>query len=465
MTTINFTLHEHQQVAKNFILNNPYCGLFLDCGAGKTLTTLSALQEIDPKGHVLIVAPKNVAKFSWANEISKWEFPFRTVNLIVNQNGKELTPKAKKELYAQIPDQPPSIYFINRDMFPKLLDNCPQYNNKPCWWFPTVILDELQSFKSPTSRRFKLLKQIRPLCERVIGLTGTPAPNGLLDLWSQIYAFDQGARLGKNISAYKATFFRPTMYVQNRPVQWEPLPGAEEEIYRRISDIVISLKTPGLKMPDITYNDICVPMAKNESQLYKTLLKEKVLQLTEDVEIMPSNAAVLQGKLSQMASGAIYVEEGSHDYIKIHENKLDALDHIIQTTGSPILVAYNFFSDLDMIKQRFPGATEFNGTGQMYQDWNDGKIPVMCIHPKSTGLGLNFQDGGHTLVWYTLPWSLEDYIQTNARIYRQGQKYPVVIHHLLSRGTIDVKILAAIQSKDMTEQRLLDALRYAISED
>lgn len=464
MITINFTLHDHQQIAKDFILNNPYCGLFLDCGSGKTLTTLSALGDIDPKGHVLVVAPKNVAKFSWTNEINKWNFPFRTVNLIVNEKGKELTPKAKKELYAQIPDTPPSIYFINRDMFPKLLDNCPKYNGKPCWWFPNVILDELQSFKSPTSQRFKLLKSIRPLCQRVIGLTGTPAPNGLLDLWSQVYAFDMGQRLGRTISAYKNTFFRPTLYVQNRPVQWEPLPGAENEIYRRISDIVISIQTPGIKLPDITYNNICVPMAQHEAKLYRTLMKDKVLTLGEDLEIMSANAAVLQGKLSQMASGAIYAEEGSHEYIVIHENKLDALEHIIQTTGSPVLVAYNFFSDLDMIKRRIPGAAEFDGTNDMYVAWNTGRIPIMCIHPKSTGLGLNFQEGGHTLVWYTLPWSLEDYIQTNARIYRQGQAHPVIIHHLLSKGTIDTKILAALESKDMTEQRLLDALRYAVAE-
>lgn len=462
---MNFTLHPYQQQTKDFIMTHPYCGLFLDCGAGKTLTTLSALQDINPRGHILIVAPKNVAKFSWSNEINKWGFQFPTVNLIVNEKGKELTPKAKKRLYEQIADSPPSMYFINRDMFPKLLKNCPEYKGKPCWWFTTLVLDELQSFKSYSSQRFKLLKEIRPLCQRVIGLTGTPAPNGLLDLWAQIYAFDQGERLGKNITSYRNTFFKPTMYVQNRPVKWEPLPGAEEEIYRRISDIVISIKTPGLDMPELIYNNITIPMGEDERKLYKTLLKDKVLTLGKDHEILPANAAVLQGKLSQMASGAIYVEEGSHEYIKIHENKLDALDHIIQTTGSPILIAYFFKSDLDMITKRFPDAVEFDRTNDMYTKWNSGQIPIMCIHPKSTGLGLNFQDGGHTLVWYTLSWSLEDYIQTNARIYRQGQKYPVVIHHLLSQGTVDMKILAALEDKDMTERRLLDALDYAISID
>ncbi|MBD5585261.1 MAG: ATP-dependent helicase [Clostridia bacterium] len=461
---MNFTLHPYQEQTKQFIMTHPYCGLFLDCGAGKTLTTLSALQDINPHGHILVVAPKNVAKFSWANEIRKWGFQFPTVNLIVNDNGKELSPKAKKLLYEQISDSPPSMYFINREMFPKLLTNSPTYKGKPCWWFPNLVLDELQSFKSYTSNRFKLLKEIRPLCQRVIGLTGTPAPNGLLDLWAQVYAFDQGERLGRNITAYRNTFFRPTMYVQNRPVKFEPLPGAEEEIYRRISDIVISVKTPGLNLPPIIYNNIVVPMGPDEKKLYRTLLREKVLSLSPNNEIVPANAAVLQGKLSQMASGAIYVEEGSHDYIKIHENKLDALDHIVQTTGSPILVAYFYQSDLDMITKRFPDAVAFDGTGRMYDDWNAGNIPLMCIHPKSTGLGLNFQEGGHTLVWYTLSWSLEDYIQTNARLYRQGQQYPVTIHHLLSEHTIDEKILSAVEMKDMTEQRLLDALQYAIQD-
>lgn len=444
------------------MLEHPYCGLFLDCGAGKTLTTLMALGELNPNGHVLVVAPKNVAKFSWSGEIEKWGLPFRTVNLIVNERGKEWTPKRKKELYEQIAEQPPSIYFINRDMFPKLLDKCPKYKNKPCWWFPTVILDESQSFKSNTSQRFKLMKKVRPVCQRVVELSGTPAPNGLMDLWSQIFILDQGERLGRTITWYREAFFRPIRFVQNRPVDWAPLPGAEEEIYRRIGDIVISIKTPGLKLPDVIYNDIVIPMAESEKKLYATLMKEKVLQLDGDHEVLPANAAVLQGKLSQMASGAIYVGEGSHEYVKIHENKLDALDHIVQTTGSPILVAYYYFSDLDMITKRFPQAVPFDGTDRMYKEWNQGKIPMMCIHPRSTGLGLNFQDGGHTLVWYTLSWSLEDYIQTNKRLYRQGQKNTVTIHHLISKGTIDTKILASLQAKDLTEKRLLDAVEYSL---
>lgn len=459
---MNFKLHEYQKIAKEFILSNPYCGLFLDCGAGKTLVTLDALHDINPNGHVLVVAPKNVAKFSWSNEIKKWNFPFRTVNLIVNEKGKELSPKAKKELYEQIPDQPPSVYFINRDMFSKLLKNCPQYNKKPCWWFPYVILDESQSFKSSTSQRFKTMRKVRPICQRVIELTGTPAPNGLMDLWSQVYIMDQGARLGQTITWYRENFFRPIRFVNNRPVDWAPLPGAEDEIYRRIGDIVMSIKTPGLKLPEITFNDIIIPMAEHEKKLYKTLLKDKVLQLDDQHEILPANAAVLQGKLSQMASGAIYINQGSHDYVKIHENKLDALEHIINTTGSPVLVAYYYFSDIDMILKRFPQAIAFDGTDKMYEDWNQGKIPVMCIQPRSTGLGLNFQDGGHTLVWYTLPWSLEDYIQTNKRLHRQGQTVPVTIHHLMSENTIDKKILASLIDKDMTEQRLLDALNYTL---
>ena len=283
-------------------------GLFLDVGFGKTLTTLATLLELAQKGelhgHILIIAPKAIARSTWIDEMAKWGIQAMTVSLIVNSKGKNLTKNKRLELYQEIETHKPAFYFINRELITDLVNW--HLDNKKKWPFPTVIIDELQSFKSYSSQRFKALKKIEPQITRFIGLTGTPVPNGLMDLWPEIYLMDGGARLGPNITAYRTTFFDPGLVVKNHVVSWNIKPGAEAEIYRRISDLVISVKNPNLKLPDVTYNDVYCYMTDDETALYKTLMKESVLELQnirgDSFLVEASNAAVLSAKLSQMAS-------------------------------------------------------------------------------------------------------------------------------------------------------------------
>lgn len=460
---LKIPFHDYQRIARRIILDQPYCGLFLDCGLGKTLITLAALYDLNPNSHVLIIAPKNVTKSTWLNEIKKWNIPIRTESFLMKENGKERTLKEMLELYKTVPTAPPTVYFINRDRVSHLVKHMPLINKKPVWYFPTVIIDEAQSFKSNTSERFKALKRVRPAIKRLIELTGTPTPKGLIDLWAEIYLLDMGQRLGPTITAYRQRYFHPTAVIKGHPVGWEPNPGVETEIYDRISDIVISIKNPNLQLPETTYHDAIVYMSNEEKDAYKQLLKTKVLDLDSGEQIIARSAGVLSAKLLQMASGTLYTDE-EHNFAAIHSRKLDMLEYIIENTGSPVLVAYWFQCDKKRITDRIPQAVVFNGTPDMLHNWNQKKIPVMLIHPASDGTGLNLQDGGHTLVWYTLSWSLEHYIQTNARIARQGQKEPVIIHRLITDGTIDEKCLCNLLNNDMSEQALLDAIALTLQE-
>lgn len=484
-------LEPYQKQAKNFVINTPSCGLFLQPGMGKTAITLSALHDLAQQraiyGHVLVIAPKNIARSTWIDEILKWDFNFRYKSLIVDENGKKLTKKQREELYVEALTAKPTIYFINRDLVKSLVDFYVDRDVKPNgqyrfsqgWIFKNIIIDELQSFKSYNSQRFTALKTIMPDVQRFIGLTGTPTPNGLEDLWSEIYLMDRGRRLGKNITTYRRTFFNTGRIVNGYPIEYIPKPGAEDEIYKRIKDIVISLKNTTLNLPPITYNDIYVHMTPSEQTLYKTFAKTQVLEVlgknNETVEIVASNAAILTAKLSQIASGAIYMESGAERstapvYKVIHEHKLDQLEYIVNNTDSPVLVAYHFKSDKDMICKRFnslkdaPDAVVFDGSPEMVHAWNDRKIPLMLIQPASAGFGLNLQSGGHTLVWYTISWSLEEYLQTIARLYRKGQPEPVIVHHLLTDKTIDKRILDRVIKKDANETNLLEAVRMALDD-
>lgn len=458
-------LHPYQEVAKNFIVTHPKCGLFLKMGMGKTLVTLKALEEIKPQGHILIVAPKNIARSTWLDEIAKWKIPVRTESLIVTEKGRPLTRQQRLELYKSIPDKPPSMWFINRELLPDLINNMPVINKKPVWYFPTVIIDELQSFKSYNSVRFKALKTVSPCITRFIGLTGTPTPKSLMDLWSEIYLMDGGKRLGKNITAYRNTFFNPGRIVNGYPVEWIPKPGAEEEIYRRIKDLVISIKNTNLKLPPITYNDINVYMSDSELKKYKKLAKTQVLNINEDTTVTAVNAGVLKLKLRQMASGALYIND-NHEYVVIHKQKCEQCEYIINNTDSPVIIAYYFKSDkemlIDYLQNAGIDARIFDGSPEMIKDWNARKIPVMLLQPASAGHGLNLQQGGSTLIWYTLPTSLEHYLQTIARLHRQGQTDPVVIHHIFAHDTIDASGLDLLDSKNMTEEKLISAVELAI---
>lgn len=462
-TDLHLPLHDYQKLAKELILTQPFCGLFLDCGFGKTLITLAAIYDLNPQGHVLVVAPKVIAASTWQKEIDKWKIPIRTKSLIVNEKGKPLSRKKRLERYAEVTTDPPTMYFINRELLPDLIDNMPKNEKgRPVWYFPIVILDEAQSFKSHTSLRFKKLKYVRPTISRLVELTGTPAPKSLMDLWAEIYLLDEGARLGRTITAYRNTYFTEGIHVNNFAVTWNLIPGMDRVIHDKVKDIVFSIKNPGIRLPDVTYNDICVDMDQSEYDMYKELMQEKVLNMGE-TEIMAANAGVLQAKLMQMASGTLYLDE-AHTVAVIHDKKLEILRHIIDTTGSPVLIAYWFNCDRDRILKAIPKAKAFDGSGQMQDEWNRGEIPAMLLHPASSGFGINLQDGGHTLVWYTVPWSLEMYLQTNARLARQGQKNPVVIHHILTEKTIDRKIVRALQQKDASEQALLEAVSLTVKE-
>ena len=484
-------LHDYQVVAKDFLINHPKAGLFLDVGFGKTLTTLVALQELGMtgrlQGHILIVAPKAIARSTWLDEMEKWNIRANTVSLIVNAKGKQLTRKKRIALYETIESTPPSFYFINQELLKDLIDW--HQNSKRRWPFPTVVVDELQGFKSYSSARFKALRSVFYDIERFVGLTGTPTPQGLMDLWAEICLMDDGYRLGNTVTEYRNTFFNPGLVINNNVVQWIPKYGAEPYIYNLIRDLVISVKNPNLKLPPVTYNNFTVYMSDEEEEIYKQFVKDKVLSIAvktetadddadtdanngeeavEEKEVNAANAAVLTAKLSQLASGTIYTEKGSKNYAVFHQHKLEALEYIINNTTSPVLVAYHFQSDKDQIVKYLTEkgilCKVLDGSPEMQKEWNEGKIPVMLLQPASAGHGINIQFGGHTLVWYTVSWSLENYIQTNGRLVRQGQKDPVVIHHLMTAKTIDSRILKTIERKDASEQALLEAVAATIEE-
>lgn len=455
-------LHNYQVYAKEFMLTHPFCGLFLQMGLGKTSIVLEALWEMDPHYHVLVIAPKTIARCTWINEIDKWNMGFRIQSLIVNQRGKQLSKQQREEIYDQIPSAPPTVYFINRDIVTKLVDRFPGKK----WPFKIVIIDESQSFKSYTAARFKALKSVRPSIERLVLLTGSPAPKGLMDLWAQIYLLDMGQRLGKNITQYRDTYFNPGLIVNGYPVTWYLKYGAEDAIYEKISDLVIAMRNTYITLPPLTFNPIKIDLEEDEYAKYQKLMKENVLEITEDMTVTAANAAVLSAKLSQMASGAIYTNAAKHEYEKIHEHKLEYCEYIINNTPGNVIIAYHYQSDKDMLLKYLTDhdmtPVVFDGSPEMERDWNQKKIPIMLLQPASCGFGVNLQEGGSTLIWYTLPWSLEEYEQTNARIYRQGQKDPVIIHQLMTNKTIDTKILKALETKNISQQKLISAVEATI---
>ena len=501
-------LHNYQRKCVDFIKTHPYCGLYLDMGLGKTLITLSALKELGEigqlNGHILIIAPKNIARSTWVDEIEKWQIPVTYKSLIVNDKGRSYSRAERLALYKTIPKTPPTMWFINRELLVDLIDNTDE------WYFPHVIIDESQGFKSHRSKRFEAMKRVRPFIERIIELSGTPAPNGPMDLWAQIWLMDTGQRLGKNITAYRNTFFRESRWNNGFAIDWEVLPGMESVIYQKISDLVISLKNTNLQLPPITYNNITVHMTDAEKKKYKKLLEDRVLNVDKDgisYQIAADNPAILTAKLSQLASGTIYLNDKDiledepdlnqtiftptapmqipqtapvvttnnnkeRNYSVLHEHKLEHCQYIVDNTDSPVLIAYHFKSDKAELLRYFKALYDnpntrsqkylieaFDGSPEMIRRWNNKEIPVMILQPASAGHGLNIQYGGHTLVWYTLPWSLEEYLQCNARIYRQGQTEPVVVHHLLTKGTIDTHILNVLNGKEEKEDALMEAVK------
>lgn len=350
--------------------------------------------------------------------------------------------------------QKADIYIINRENVDWLVNR----SGLP-FDYDMVVIDELSSFKSHRAKRFKSLMKVRPLVKRIVGLTGTPSSNGLMDLWAEFRLLDMGQRLGRFIGRYREDYFVPDKRNQQIVFSYKPRPGAEEAIYRQISDITISMKnTDYLKLPELVTNEISVKLSQNEMDYYQTLQRELVLPL-EGQEIDAVNAAALSNKLLQMAGGAVYGENGA--VVQMHDRKLDALEDLIEAaTGKPVLVAYWFKHDLERILNRFP-AEKLDSAGSIKR-WNEGKIPLAVIHPASAGHGLNLQAGGSTLVWFSLTWSLELYQQTSARLWRQGQKNTVVIHHIITKDTIDEDVIRSLKRKDKTQTALIEAVKARI---
>mgnify|MGYP000354072028 FL=1 len=442
-----FNLHNYQEYAKDFIVKNKKCGLFLDMGLGKTVTSLTAIDILMNDyldiGKVLVIAPKNVAENTWTDEVQKWEH-------LRGLKVKCISGTAVKRRKAL--DEEADIYTISRDNVVWLVDEL-----KKDWKFDTLIIDELSSFKNPSSKRFKKLKTVTPFFDRVIGLTGTPAPNSYMDLWSQIYLLDRGERLGKNITAFRRQFFNA--YSRGMYVEYELKEGAKEKIDDLISDICVSMKSKDylkdLKEPIII--DYKVKLDNKEFKLYRDMAKEAVAEVTEKDKVVALSAAVVTNKLLQMANGTVYGDDKKP--FKIHERKLETLDDILeQAQNENILVFYNFQSDLENILSKFPEAKKFEGSEDI-RNWNSGKIKMLLLHPASAGHGLNLQQGGSIIVWYGLTWSLELYLQANARLVRQGQKEVVRIYRLVTEHTVDERVIETLNGKKYKQDELLEKLK------
>lgn len=446
---MQYKAHEYQKFATQFILSNPIAAVFLEMGLGKSVITLTALFDLCLDQFlirkVLVIAPLRVARDTWPLEIEKWNhLDGLTYSVAVGTEGERLSALTK----------PADVYLINRENVDWLI-NKSGYS----FDFDMVVIDELSSFKSYQAKRFRSLLKVRPKVKRIVGLTGTPSSNGLMDLWAEFRLLDFGERLGRYITQYRMNFFVPDKRNQQIIFSYKPKPGAEDAIYRQIADITISMKSADfLQMPKCVINEVEVKLSENERTIYDELKREMVVSLGEE-EIDASNAATLSGKLLQMANGAIYNEEKS--VLHIHDRKLDALEDLIEgANGKPVLIAYWYKHDLNRIKQRFP-VREIQ-TSKDILDWNNGNISLAAIHPASAGHGLNLQSGGSTLIWFGLTWSLELYQQTNARLWRQGQTSTVIIHHIISKDTIDEDVMKALKKKEKVQGNLIDAVKARI---
>lgn len=444
---MNFSPHNYQSYAIDYIENHPIAAVLLDMGLGKTVISLTAIADLlfdSFEAHrILVVAPLRVARDTWPAEISKWQhLKHLTYAVAVG------TIKERKAALSAGAD----ITIINRENLGWLIDSSGYEFD-----YDMVIIDELSSFKNHKSKRFQSLMKVRPKVKRIIGLTGTPSSNGLMDLWAEFKLLDFGERLGRFITHYRNNYFIPDKRNGEIIYSYKPMPYAEDAIYRKISDITISMKsTDHLQMPELITSQYEVQLSEDEKQRYEELKADFILELPEG-EITAANAASLTGKLSQLANGAIYDDEGN--IVEFHDRKLDALEDIIESAnGKPLLVAYWFKHDLQRIKKRF--VVREIKTSKDIIDWNNGDIPVAVIHPASAGHGLNLQAGGSTLIWFGLTWSLELYQQTNARLWRQGQSSgTVVIEHIITKGTIDERILKALSLKEVSQNALIDAVK------
>lgn len=449
-------LHNYQLYGYKHILSHPYCGLFLDMGLGKTVTTLTAIQELMYYDleirNCLIIAPKRVAETVWSDEIDKWEhLKMLSISKIIGTEKKRIEAIKRKA----------DIYIISRDNVAWL---CAYWGGKRLP-YDMLVIDELSSFKSYKSLRFKSLRKARPYFKRVVGLTGTPAPNGLIDLWPQMFLIDRGERLERTITRYREKYFREGRKNGNIVYKYELLGGSEQQIHDAIKDICVSMKGEDyLDMPDRVDNFIHLHLTPELQKQYNDFEKEHVLELANSSDISVLNAASLSNKLLQFANGAIYDE--NREVHEVHKLKIEALEDIIEeANGNSVLVAWSYQHDRDRIMS---GLSKYKPrelkTEQDIRDWNAGKIQVLLAHPASVGHGLNLQKGGHIIVWFGLPWSLELYQQFNARLLRQGQtEASVIIHHLVMHDTHDTDVVRALSSKERKQNDLLDSIKARIN--
>ncbi|HFI0301687.1 TPA: SNF2-related protein [Streptococcus suis] len=453
---MKLTLHNYQVVAKDFIIAHPYAAVILDMGMGKTATTLSAVNELMfdrfEVTKVLVIAPLRVANTVWGDEIEQWtELRHLRYSKIVG------TPKQRKEALQKDAD----IYIVNRENLPWLVEKC-----SPYFKWDMVVIDELSSFKSWQSKRFKAFMAMRPYMKRIVGLTGTPSSNGLMDLFAEFKVIDGGERLGRFIGEFRSRYFEEGRRNGNIVYEYIPMDYAECQIQDKISDITISMKALDyLDMPELISTKKLVRMTEKEKEKYGQFKKEYVLSELDGLEVTASNAASLTNKLVQLSNGAVYSDD--HTVVAFHEQKLDALEDILESAnGEPVLVAYWFKHDLARIigrLEKLKVKSRVLKTEEDIREWNKGNVPVGLLHPAGAGHGLNLQKGGHHLVWFGLTWSLELYQQTNARLWRQGQEAEtVVIQHIVTEGTIDEEILKALENKDAQQERLIAAVKAQV---
>ena len=439
-------MHPYQNRGVEYIKNIPYCALWFDMGLGKTTTTATALSDLMAEfevGRTLIVAPKRVALTTWPMEFKKWSH-LRHIRfeLIVGNKKERIQSILKKS----------DVHIISRDNLFWL-----QQTVGKKWPWETVVLDESSSFKSQSSSRWKAARVIRRHTRRMVQLSATPAPNGLQDLWAQMYLLDQGQRLGATEKAYLERWFE----VGHNGYGVKPKAHAKEEIYSLIDDIVVSMKAEDyLEMPEMILNSVEVDLPATAMAAYKKFERSMILELQSGTEVGVEFAAALVNKLLQCANGAVYTDD-IKSWEVFHDEKIEALKEIVESnSGYPILVAYNFKSDLERIKRAFPKAVMMDDKVTTQEKWNRGKIPMLLTHPASSGHGLNLQGGSHIIVWFGLNWSLELYKQLNGRLYRQGQKSKtVVIHHIIAKGTVDERVLKVLTDKNATQEELMLAVK------
>ena len=445
-----FNPYPHQVAGINWILDHPAAGLFWGMGTGKTVTTLTAIDRLLydhlEDGPVLVIAPKRVAEDTWSKETAKWEH-------LKHLRVVKVMGSVKQRTEALIQDA--DIYVINRENVVWLTEFFGR-----AWPFKIVVLDELSSFKSAQAKRWKALKRVRGRIHRIIGLTGTPRPNGIEDLYPEIYLLDQGERLGRTLTAFRSKYLVPEKMNGNIVYSYLARPGAVEEVYGKLADLCMSIrKEDVLSLPGQIYKDIELTPTQALLKKYKQFEKDAVLEVLDGDQIMAGSAAALTNKLLQFANGAIYDQDKQVHHL--HDVKLDALEELIEEAGGdPVLVMYAYQHDADRIRQRIKCRSL--DTSEDIDDWNAGKIPVALVHPASVGHGLNLQEGGHITIWYGLTWSLELYQQANERLNRPGQTQVCRVYHLVLKGTHDERVLKSLKNKDKGQAAAIEALRLEI---